>query len=118
MRKALIVLAFCAAIYNVLGCFVQWMAGPETSGGATTEFLAFRTFAVCCIVCSFGALANVMRSALAVWVAAIAYLVISWKLNAAWVFHDQLIYNIFWTPIFLSSAAFTGRREEKHEESQ
>jgi hypothetical protein len=33
-------------------------------------------------------------------------LVISWKFNATWVFHDDLVRFTLWTPLFLTIAAF------------
>ena len=112
MKKASIFLAICAAIYNALGAFVQWMAGPATpmGGSVPVEVLAFRVFATICVICSLGALADVLMSSIAMWTAALVYLLVSWRFNAAWVFHDQLARNIFWVPLFLGIAAFVHRR--------
>jgi hypothetical protein len=108
MKKVSIILAICAAMYNVLGAFVQWMAGPAVPMGEAVpvEFVASRVFAAICIICSLGALADVLVSSIAMWITAVIYLLISWRFNATWVFHEELKWHIFWVPAFLSVAAF------------
>ncbi len=116
MKKVSIILAICAAMYNVLGAFVQWMAGPAIPMGEAVpvEFIAFRVFAAICIICCFGALSNVLVSSIAMWITAFIYLLVSWRFNAAWVFHEELKCQIFWVPFFLSVAAYAHWRGTIH----
>jgi len=110
MKIVLIVLAFCSSAYTCLGCFGQWMSTPDISGSFPIEVIAFRAFALCSILCCIGALFRPSTSAVAAWLAALVYLLISWRLNASWVFRGDLIRFTLWTPLFLSVAALISRR--------
>jgi hypothetical protein len=110
MKTVLIVLAFCSSAYTCLGCFGQWMSTPDISGSFPIEVIAFRAFAVCSILCCIGAYFRPLTSVVAVWLAVLVYLAISWRFNAVWVFRGDLVRFTLWTPLFLSVAALVSRR--------
>ena len=105
MKVLFIGLAFCSCAYTWLGCLAQWFAGPEMSGPLPPQIIAFRALAAVCSLCCFGAIFRVLPAAIVSWIAALIYLGISWKLNATWVFHDDLVRFTLWTPFLLTTAA-------------
>lgn len=117
MRWLLIGLAFCGSAYTGLGCLAQGFASPPMSGPLDPTLVALRVFTLLSFLCCFGALFRIIPAVVVIWIAAVAYLAISWKFNAPWVFRDDILRFTLWTPFFLSIAAFTHRRERTLEKS-
>lgn len=108
MKYIFVGLAFCACIYIGLGCLAQYMGEPQT-GPLPWSFVAFRSFGAWCTFCCFLALIRAIPAAILCWTGAVAYSLLSWKLNASWVFHDELLRFDAWPPVFLTLAAWTER---------
>jgi hypothetical protein len=104
MKILFLGLAFCSCAYLGLGCLAQAMSGPAGSPLPAT-FILFRTFTACCTVLCFISVWRVVPAAGLVWVAAIAFDLLSWKWNAHWVFLDDLYRFSPWPPLFLTGAA-------------
>jgi hypothetical protein len=107
MKYVFIGLAFCSGAYIVLACFKQGMAGPQ-SVSVPLSFIMFRAFAVGCIVCCVIALSRITPAVIAIWIAAIAFDIISWRINPTWIFHGNVFYSI-WPTLFLTAALLAGK---------
>jgi|SRR5580658_792551 hypothetical protein len=105
MRVLTIVLAFVSCTYVWLRCLSQWFAGPEVSGPLPINFAALRLFALLSTACCLIALKKRKLAVIAIWVVAISYALVSWRMNAGWVFRAEMETLVFWTPIFLTIAA-------------
>ena len=105
MRILMIVLAFVSCAYVWLGCLSQWFAGPEVSGPLPINLAALRLFALLITFCCLLALKKGKLAVIAIWVVAISYALVSCKVNAGWVFREEMETLVFWTPIFLTIAA-------------
>jgi hypothetical protein len=108
MRVAFIVLAICSLLYVGLGCLaINFVAGwiPQT-------FIALAV-ALCFLASSLLALRNINAALILSWAVSIAYILLSWRLDAHWVFHQNVERFALWTPIFLSIARFGAREKEQ-----
>lgn len=110
MRILMFVLAFCSCAYTWLGCLAQWFAGPEISGSLPFDYIAFRTFAALITVFCMLALWKLTPAVIAIWLVALSYCLICWKIDADWVFRQTALYYIFWAPAFLTIAGVLERR--------
>jgi hypothetical protein len=105
MKILMLVLVFLSCAYVWLTCLSQWFAGPEISGPLPLQYIALRLFAVLVTLCCLLALKETQAAAIAIWVVAVSYALISWKINADWVFREELQSTVFWAPLFLTIAA-------------
>jgi hypothetical protein len=108
MKSVLMALAFWSCVYTWLGCLTQWFTGTGTDGPLSIGVLAFRFFAVLVTVCCLMAVWELGSAVIAIWLAALSYCLISWKVDADWVFHQQALRFTFWAPLFLTFAVLLG----------
>jgi hypothetical protein len=110
MRRLFIGLAFCSCAYTALACYMQGMAGQETNGALPLFMVSFRLFAVSSFFCCLWGAFRIVPATIAIWIVTLIYLLTSWRLNAAWVFHEDLTRFTLWAPIFLTIAALVPKR--------
>jgi hypothetical protein len=109
----MIVLAFLSSAYVWIECLGQWFAGPEINGPLPLQYLTLRIFAAIVTLCCLLSIKETKAAAIAIWLVVLSYSLVSWKINAGWVFREELRSTVFWAPLFLTIAAL--RREPRKE---
>lgn len=105
MQKLFIALAFCSTGYVALGFFaVEFVGGTGTQKSLALGLTV--CFAASCLIATMSTVSAACLS----WIAAAIYALLSWRTDAAWVFHGNLERFAFWTPLFLTIAAFSRPR--------
>lgn len=108
MRVAFIVLAFCSSLYVGIGCLaIDFLIGwtPQT-------YIALAV-SVCFIASSLLAIRNVNAALVLSWGVSIVYIFLSWRMDAPWVFRQNIERFALWTPIFLSIAGLSVKKKEQ-----
>ena len=108
MRTFMTVLAFCSCGYTWLGCIGEAMSYAPPSGWTPIRFLTISVTA-CCIWAIF----RIISAAIAIWVITFIYLVVSYKLYAAWLFRDCIERFVPWAPLFLTIAAVAHYKDRR-----
>ena len=108
MRTFFTLLAFCSCGYILLGCIGEAMSYAPPSGWTPLRF-----FLICVSVCCVWAIFRITTAVIAVWIATLIYLVVSYRLYAPWLFRDCIERFVPWAPLFLTIAAFADYRDRR-----
>jgi len=106
--KLLKILAFCDCGYLWLGVLFGYEMGTVPSEPFPLTLVAFAAYDLLLTLCCILSIRSAFWAATISWVGALVYLLISWRIDANWVFRANLS-SCLWAPALLALAASVER---------